>query len=787
MIIKKLLILNCLILCVIGLGIAQDSYTISGYIRDAESGETLIGANIFVQENPVLGTSSNNYGYYSIQLKAGTHKLVYSYLGYEDQVIELELTAAQKLDVGLNLGGTVIDSVVVVTAEEADRNISRAEMGIIQLPMSDVKELPAFLGEVDLLRTMQLLPGVTSVTEGSTGFFVRGGGQDQNLVLLDEAVVYNSGHLLGFFSVFNSDAIKNTTIIKGGMPANYGGRLSSVLDIHMKEGNNKRASIEGGLGLVSSRLTIESPIVKEKSSFIVSGRRTYAYDLARPFLRGSDFEGTNYYFYDLNAKINHTFSDKDRVYLSGYFGQDELSFQSRFRDANVGVNYGNLTGTLRWNHLFNDRLFMNTSIIYNNYDYAFDGEEFGIEANINSGVEDWNFKIDFDYLATPHDLKFGVNVINHHLTPNITNFEDADTSIPIFGRSGDRYANEYAAYLLDRIRMNPILSLNIGLRASAYTLFGPYESKVTGESFDRNEAVTTYFGIEPRAIARLRISETASLKTSIAYSNQYIHMVTNSASSLPLEIWVPSTDLVQPQRGWQAAFGYFKNFRDNDFEFSVETYYKELNNQIDYAENYVNDPTQDLEDQFVFGDGKAYGLEFFLRKRNGKLNGWLSYTLSRTERTFDDINDGNIFPAIQDRPHDLSIAMSYKINPKWQISGSFVYTSGITFTPVESIYLLEQSVSYQFGDRNSARIEPYHRFDLSARLTPKQRKENGLRSSWTFSIYNLYDRRNLLFYYYVPQQNNETSTTSVDARKVSFFPIIPSITWNFKWQGKSDE
>ncbi len=766
---------------------AQESYTISGYVKDAASGETLIGANIFVKQNQALGTSSNNYGYYSIRLKAGTHEIVYSYLGYEDQIAKIDVKSSQKIDIELNQSGTIIDSTIVVTAEEADRNISRTEMGVIQLPMSDVKQLPAFLGEVDLLKTLQLLPGVTSVTEGNTGFFVRGGGQDQNLVLLDEAVVYNSGHVLGFFSIFNSDAIKNTSIIKGGMPANYGGRLSSVLDIRIKEGNNKKASIEGGVGLVASRLTVQAPLIKEKSSFIVSGRRTYAYDLARPFLKGSDFEGTNYYFYDLNAKINHTFSKKDRIYLSGYFGQDELGFQSRFRDANVGVNYGNLTGTLRWNHLFNDRLFMNTSIIYNKYDYAFNAQEFGINANINSGVEDWNAKIDFDYLLTPHDLKFGINIISHHLTPNITNFEDADSSVPIFGRSGDRYANEYAAYILDRIRVNSVLSLNIGLRTSAYNFLGPYQSKITGENFSRNESVATYFSIEPRIIAKLSLSRTASLKSSFTSSTQYLHMVSNSASSLPLEIWVPSTDLVKPQRGWQGAIGYFKNFNDNAFEFSVETYYKKMRHQIDYAENYVTDPTQDLEEQFVFGSGRAYGIEFFLRKRTGKLNGWLSYTLSRTERIFEDINKGSPYPAIQDRPHDLSVALSYAINPKWQISGAFVYTSGITFTPVESIYLLEQSVNYQFGQRNSGRIDAYHRFDLSARLTPKPFTNNRLKSSWIFSVYNIYDRRNLLFYYYAPQQDKETSTVSVNAKKVSFFPIIPSVTWNFKWQSKSDQ
>ncbi len=782
--------ISLLTLCYIFLSFlstAQSVYTLSGYIKDESSGETLIGANVFLQENQAKGTSSNNYGFYSIQLPTGEHNIIFSFIGYKNQILKIDLTENKKADIKLTPEGASLSTSITVTAENDNANIENTEMGVIQLPTKEVKQMPALLGEVDLLKIVQLLPGITSAAEGNTGFFVRGGGQDQNLILLDEAVVYNAGHVLGFFSVFNADAIKNTTIVKGGMPANYGGRLSSVLDIRMKEGNNQNTSIEGGIGVIASRFTIQGPIQKEKSSFIISGRRTYAYDLARPFLKSSDFEGTNYYFYDLNTKINYTLSPKDKIYFSSYFGKDVLGFTSRFRDANFGVDYGNLTSTFRWNHLFSSRLFMNTSIIYNNYDYAFRALEFGIDANIKSGIEDWNLKIDFDYLSTPHDLKFGLNIIKHKLTPNFSNVTSTASGMTLFDRGEPRFSTDYALYLLDNIKVNPVLSLNIGTRLSAYTFLGPYQSQQSEKIYNAGESVINYFRVEPRIVTRWQLSDIKSIKANFAINNQYLHMVSNTASSLPLEIWVSSTDIIKPQSSWQIASGYFQNFKENNFEFSIETYYKKLGNQIDYRENYVSDPTEDVESEFVFGQGEAYGIEFLLRKRKGALTGWVGYTLSRTKRTFEDINQGNPYPAFHDRPHDFSAVMSYVINPKWQISSTFIYTSGIAFTPIESIYLIDQSINYQFGQRNSARVEPYHRFDISAILTPKGSANNTFQSNWIFSVYNIYDRRNLLFYYYAPRQNNETGNTSVETRKVSFFPIIPSITWNFKWLSKKLE
>ncbi len=763
------------------------STTLSGIIEG--DGESLIGATVRIGNT---GTTTNAYGRYSITLPADTYRVSYSYIGFSVTDTLVDLTGEDVL-LNMTLSTGVELETVTVTDERADRNIRSAEMGVVPLPLDKLKELPALLGEPDPLKLAQYSPGISSASDGSSGLFVRGGGADQNLVLLDEAVVYNSGHILGFFSVFNPDALKKTTIYKGAMPANYGGRLSSVIDIQMKDGNSKDWRVEGGVGIVSSRLTVEGPLVEDKTSIIVSGRRTYAYDLARPFLSGSDFDGTNYYFYDLNTKINHKFSDKDRLYLSGYFGRDLLNFSSRFRDANFGINYGNLTGTARWNRVINSQLFMNASIIYNNYDYTFSGREFGIDAEIVSGVADWNAKLDFDYSFTPnkrpHNAKFGLNFIRHKLSPNVSDFSSVENGdeINLFGRSGIRYANEYALYVLDRFDLdrNGLLSVDIGIRATAYQLFGPYNSLVTGTSFKEGQIVQTYYGIEPRVLARYIISDESSFKTGIAFTNQYVHMVTNSASSLPLDIWVPSTDLVEPQRGWQASLGYFRNLQDNQYELSVEGYFRTFDNQIDYGENYVNDPTDELEEQFVFGQGLAYGLEFYLRKRQGQLTGWISYTASRTERLFEEINDGRPYPAVQDRPHDFSALLSYELNPRWQFGAIFVYTSGLPITPIRSAFITEQSVNLLFGRRNSARIRPYHRLDISATLKPHPNAERRFSSSWTFAVYNIYDNRNPLFFYYDTQENPITGKTEVVGKQVSFFPVIPSVTWNFKWRQKS--
>ncbi|NNE29319.1 MAG: TonB-dependent receptor [Saprospiraceae bacterium] len=759
------------------IGQAQ-TVTLSGYVKDEATGESLPFANIINKANPTLGTSSNAYGFYSLSLPKGDYDITYSYLGYNDLVQTFSLQENKSFDAELRQGIQLEE--LLVTAKDEKENVESTEMGTIELPVEKIKAIPALMGEVDVLKTLQLLPGVMSAGEGTSGFYVRGGGPDQNLILLDEAVVYNSGHLLGFFSVFNADAIKNTTLIKGSMPAAYGGRLSSVVDIQMKEGNMKNYSLEGGIGLISTRLTAQGPIVRDKSSFIVSGRRTYGFDLAQPALKGGNLEGTNYYFYDLNTKVNYRFSDKDRLYLSGYFGRDVFVFKQKTRDLFFRLPYGNSTATLRWNHLFNDKLFMNVSAIYNDYDFSLEGGQTDFSVKVFSGVRDYNGKIDFDYYPNPkHNIRFGANYTYHKLTPNIANATSGDD---VFSSDLEsKFANETAFYLQDDIKVNPWLSTNVGLRFSMFTQLGPYTSPLSGERFEKGDPVTTYTGLEPRASAKVSLSETSSIKAGISYNYQYLHLVSNSASTLPTDIWVPSTELVKPQKGLQYGLGYFKNLFDNKFETSVELYYKDLQNQIDYGESFVDDPAVDVENEFVFGDGWSYGAEFFARKNLGALTGWIGYTLSKTERQFPDIKRGEVYPAKFDRRHDLSVVANYELNDKWQFGGVFVFGTGNTYTPLRSFYLIEQNFQTRYGDRNSARIDDYHRLDLSATWTPKGRSFKGYASSWTFSMYNTYNRLNPFFIYYTAETEDNLAGASGTAVKVAIFPVIPSITWNFKF------
>ncbi len=761
---------------------AQETFTVSGYVKDGASGETLIAANIINKSNPQQGVSTNLYGFYSLTLPEGDYTLIFSYLGYSNKVIDVKLTKNQRINIDLVEGVRIQE--VVVTGEREDKNVEGTEMGTIDLPMEDIKKLPAIFGEVDILKTLQLLPGVSSAGEGSAGFYVRGGGADQNLVLLDEAIVYNSGHMFGFFSIFNSDAIKNTLLIKGGMPAYYGGRISSVVDIQMKEGNNKNFVVEGGIGLIASRLTIEGPIKKDKSSFMVSGRRTYAFDLAQPAMKGTNFEGTNYYFYDLNAKVNHIFSDKDRLYISAYFGRDVLNYSSLERGFNFRMAYGNTTATVRWNHLFTDKLFMNVSAIYNDYDFSFNGSQSDFSFNLFSGVRDYNAKIDFYFAPNiKHYIKFGVNYNFHKLTPNIVKANSGDVNFTTDLQS--KYAHETAIYIQDDYKITNRLSVNFGLRASLFMQVGPYTSSITGNEYKKLEPVKTYFGLEPRLSGKFSLDAHSSVKAGVTVNEQYIHLVSNSSSTLPTDIWVPSTELVEPQKGIQYAVGYFRNFFKDQFETSVEVYYKDLRNQIDYGENYVNDIASDVENEFVFGVGKSYGIEVFLKKQKGNFGGWIGYTLSKTERTFPDIDEGKSYPAKFDRKHDLSVVLNYTISPYVQIGSVFVYGTGNAYTPLKSIYFIENNLNVEYGNRNSARIDSYHRLDFSATLNFRPYSKKRFTSTWVISIYNVYNRKNTYFIYYDTETNSETGSAKATAYKVSLFPIIPSITWNFKWNQKA--
>ncbi len=762
-------------------------FVLSGYVRDSLSGETMIGANIYNKDAIQQGTVTNQYGFYSLRLEKGTYTIIFSFIGYEQQEVKIQLD--KNIRININLKPVAIIKEVRITAKRKDENVRGTEMGKIEIPIEKVKQLPVLFGEVDILKTLQLLPGVQSSGEGNTGMYVRGGSPDQNLILLDEAVVYNPGHLFGFFSVFNADAIKNSTLIKGSMPANYGGRLSSVLDITMKEGNNKKFHGDGGVGLIASRFTFEGPIVKNKSSFIISGRRTYIDQLSKPFLKNSELGKIPYYFFDLNTKINYRFSDKDRLFFSGYFGRDIFSIELDEGDLTAGFKWGNTTTTLRWNHLFNDKLFMNVSAIYNDYKFLAETTFETISSTLKSGIEDWNAKVDFDYFINPlNNVKFGMNYTYHIFTPRTAEatFDSIEmTTSNVF----KKHAHDVSFYLLDEMTISNGIKINGGLRFAYFAQVGPYSHYEFSENrhlldstvFEKGEKVAEFFGLEPRISARYKFNPNTSVKAGVAFSNQFVHLVSNSTTSLPLDIWVPSSMVVKPQKGIQYSIGYFRNFKDDVIETSVEVYYKEMKNQIEFGESYYDDVRDyDVEYEFVYGKGKSYGIEFFIKKKFGKMQGWVGYTLSKTTRQFPDLNDGKTFSARFDRRHDLSVVATYKLNEHWVFSSTFVFGSGQWVTMPERLYFIEGSMFMEYGELNGYKMEPYHRVDLSA-VYSRNKRSKGFRSSWAFSVYNAYNRFNPFFYYIETSGDPLKGTFTTSAKKVYIFPILPSITWNFKF------
>jgi len=782
---RKQAIFSLLVLLILPtLLLAQKKVTLSGYMKDAASGEALISATVYVKELGV-GTQTNNYGFYSISMPAGSYTVIFSYLGYATKTETIQMTDSRTYDPEMQNQLKLQE--VEITATRSDENIKSADMGTITLSAAKVKTLPVIFGETDILKALQLMPGVQSAGEGSSGFYVRGGGPDQNLVLLDDAVVYNTGHLFGFFSVFNTDALKNVTLIKGGMPANYGGRLSSVVDVSMKEGNMKEYHGEGGIGLIASRLTLEGPIKKEKGSFMLSGRRTYIDYLIKPFVTGS-FKGSGYYFYDANLKANYKITDKDRIYASGYFGRDKFTFKNTSGSFNADIPWGNSTATLRWNHQFSDRLFLNTTAVYNDYQFSFQAGQNDFDFKLSSGIRDYNAKTDLDYFTGfNHHFKAGLAYTYHKFIPN-----------QISGRSGGtvlnpdnaliKYAHEGGAYLMDDFDPFKWLKVNAGIRYSWFGQIGPYTQyyygfdgkKSDSTQYSSGDLVKTYGGWEPRLNLRFALNEKSSIKTSVARAYQYIHLISNNGSTLPTDLWVPSTFYVQPQEAWQYSAGYFRNFFDNTVEASVEVYYKDLKNQIEYRENYLPSTIKDPELDFVFGKGEAYGAEFFINKTKGKFTGWIGYTLAWTYRQFKDLNNGNRFPAKYDRRHDLSLVATYEMNKKWTFSGVFVFGSGNAITLPTVYYLIEGGIVPSYSDLNAYRLFPYHRLDLSAVYTPQPKKPRKWQSSWAFSVYNVYSRMNPYFLY-VDLQGNVGSGVDAKVKQVSIFPILPSITYNFKF------
>jgi hypothetical protein len=766
----------------------QGRYTLNGYIRDSLSGELIIGATITVNGQS-KGVSSNQYGFYSLTLPEGNYSITVSHISYFTKSEVIGLTSGTEKNF-LLLNKTSTMSEVVVYNRRRDANVKNAQMGKFDLSIGQIKNIPAFMGEVDVLKAIQLLPGVRNAGEGNAGFYVRGGGPDQNLIMLDDAVVYNTGHLFGFFSIFNSDAIKHVSLIKGGMPAQYGGRLSSVLDISMKDGNINKFQMDGGIGLIASRFSIQGPIVKNKASYIISARRTYADALAKPFIsRNSNFYGSGYYFYDLNAKVNYKFSEKDRLYLSGYFGRDVFDFVNTDRDFRTNIPWGNSTATLRWNHVFNRRLFANTTLVYNDYKFKFSASQNNLDLTLSSGIRDGNLKMDFDYFPLPeHKIKFGGQLTYHKFVPNILNGRQ-DSIVFNPNNESVKYATETALYLQDDWEPSEKLKINYGIRWSTFTQIGPYNkyirdvngNKLDSTHYNSFEKVKSYGGLEPRLTLRYALTDLSSIKISVSRNYQYIHLVSNSGNTLPTDLWVPSTYLVRPQLSWQYAAGYFRNFRDNMYETSVEFYYKNMKNQIEYKEGYtpsLNDP----EEEFVFGKGWSYGAEFFINKTKGRFTGWLGYTLSWTWRKFPEVNSGIKFPAKYDRRHDMSLVGNYELNKRWKLGAVFVYGTGNATTMPERFYVVNGVLTQEYSAINQYRLAPYHRLDLSATLSPKERnRKKKLQSSWVFSIYNVYSRQNPYFIYFDQTGNPYNGTLKVEALQVSLFPILPAVTWNFKF------
>ncbi len=782
---------------------AQEKFTINGYVKDAANGEALIGATVLIKEING-GNITNVYGFYSITVPPGDYTVEYRYIGFLTQTKQISLSSNQRFDVELVEEGVQLQE-VVVTAEAEDANVSSVEMSVAKMDIKTINKIPSFLGEVDVIKSIQLLPGVTTVGEGASGFNVRGGSVGQNLVLLDEAPVYNSSHMLGFFSVFNPDAVKDVKLYKGGIPARFGGRLSSVLDIRMKEGNNKEYEVNGGIGTIFSRLAIEGPIKKEKASFIIAGRRSYIDILARPFTNTFD-NGAALFFYDLTTKANYNISDKDRIYLSGYFGRDVFNFDDR-----QGINWGSKTATFRWNHLFNDRLFSNLTFYLSDYDYelAF-GENDRDKFEWTSNITTYDVKPEFTYfINTRNELTFGGEALLYRFTPaDAVGFSDGE--IVEFNLPHKRAA-EYGLYVGNQQTVSPKLTLQYGARLSGFTYLGPgsyytFNDTIPGyrrqavdvQTADKWESIKNYMNLEPRFSAKYQLTPTSSLKASFNRTAQYIHLVSNTTASNPLDIWTPSTNNIKPQTGIQWAAGYFRNFNDNDYEFSVEGYYKRSKNQIDYidgAELFINEL---IEGDVLAGDGRAYGLEFYLKKNEGRLNGWLSYTLGRSELKIDGINflddlqnrEGNWYPARYDQLHNFKAAAFYEINNRVSLSANFTYLTGTPTTfpthryQIEYLTIPENSAN----TRNNLRIPDYHRLDLSltilGRAINKKGKVRKNRDTLVITVYNIYNRKNPFSIYfwqgderYAIDEVAETKATQVSILGA----FVPSITYNFKF------
>jgi len=767
-----------LLFFIIPLGLFSQNFSLTGYVSDINSGEELLFASITTNDN-TKGTVSNEYGFYSLTLPKGKYKIIFSYSGYQKKEIEIELYKSFSLNVGLKQIDNEVEE-VVVTGERSDKNVTGTEVGTIQIDLKESKLVPVIFGEQDIFKSMQLLPGISSGSDGNSGFFVRGGDSDQNLILLDEAPVYNASHLLGFFSVFNSDAIKDLKIYKGGVPAQYGGRIASVTDIRMKNGNLNRWETSGGIGLISSRLTVEGPVFKNKSSVIFSARRTYADLLVKAFKK--EYTDLNLYFFDLNAKANIKFGNKNRLFLSGYWGRDIFGMDF------IGFDWGNKTATIRLNHIFNASVFSNTTFIYSDYNYGFDAGFNNFNIALDAGIYDYNFKQDYNwYLKNNRTISFGWQSIYHRFKPmgfKIIQTADSLSEDKITETKIDEQkALESSFYFAEKHTFNNELSAEYGIRFNLFNNIGYAVEKTYNESGEVVDSVTHKnnefyhhnFCFEPRINITYLINKTSSFKASYSKIGQFLHLLSNSTSGSPTDMWIPSSEKVLPEISNQFSFGYFRNFSDNNYELSFEGFYKLLSNQVDYKDGADAFGNPDIENELVLGKGRAYGLEFFLKRNYGNLNGWISYTLLKSERQFDEINFGLPFSARQDRTHDFSLVLTYKFNPQIISSVTWVYNTGDAVTFPAGKYQIDGQIINLYTERNGDRMPDYHRMDFG--ITFIFNKNKRFYNELNISAFNVYNRKNA---YSITFKTDE-QTGKTEAERLALFGIVPSVSWNFKF------
>ena len=793
MISKKISLLLCLFLCCFSVT-AQEKFTLSGTISDSNSNETLIGVNLFIPELKT-GITTNEYGFYSITIPKGSYTIRISYMGYNSLEEKILLEKNTKTNFKLFTSENTLKE-VIVTDTKTKTDIRKPEMSVNKLSISAIKRMPVVLGEVDVLKSILLLPGVTNAGEGSSGFNVRGGGADQNLILLDEATIFNSSHVFGFFSVFNPDAIKDLKLYKGGIPARFGGRAASVLDIYQKDGNSKKFSTNGGIGLISSRLLLEGPLVKDKGSFLIGGRSSYAH----LFLKLSEDQKDNAaYFYDLNTKLSYKINPNNNLFLSGYFGRDVFSLANSFTNI-----YGNSTLNLRWNHLFSNKLFSNLSLIYSDYYYGLDLDFVGFKWD--SGIKNYNIKYDLkNYISDRFKLNYGLNAIYYDFNPGIIKPSDSNSGIN-FSQLDKKYAFEPAIYINADQELSSEISISYGLRYSLFyrlgqsdlnvyannnpVVFNPelqiYEkaTPIGKTAFDKNEVMKSYNYLEPRFSAAYQLNDKQSIKASYNRMVQYLQLVSNTSSPTPLDVWTPSDAFIKPQIADQVALGYFTNFKNDLYSLEVETYYKKVQNRIDYIDGADLIANNALEQVILNGQMRSYGLEVMLKKNEGRLNGWISYTLSRSEQQTPGrtnletgINNGQWYKSAYDKLHNLAVTSSYLLNEKWSFGANFALQSGQPVTYPNGQYQYLGITIPSYGLRNENRLPTYHHLDISATLTPRKNSNRNWKGEWVFSIYNLYNRKNAAAINF--RQNSDTGNN--EAVKTSIFGMVPAVSYNFKF------